>query len=92
MSTFLQDGEILVKIGHRFLHFNSEKGDFIGQIKFNDELLDRYQKNERMNLQNSQIVNLFVDSNKGLQKSKNMVLKKKPREQILDFLGRPYPI
>ena len=39
MSTFLQDGEILLKIGSRFLHFNSEKGDFIGKMKFNDAII-----------------------------------------------------
>ena len=39
MSTFLEDGEIIVMVGNRFLHFCSERGDFIGQVRFNDEAL-----------------------------------------------------
>jgi len=48
MSTFLQDGEILLKIASRFLHFNSEKGDFIGQMKFNDDIMLDYLLDDRL--------------------------------------------
>ena len=52
MSTFLQDGEILLKIGKGFLHFNSEKGDFIGKVKFNNDILKEYQDDDRLKLKN----------------------------------------
>lgn len=48
MSTFLQDGEIMLKIGCKYLHFNSEKGDFIGNLKFNNSLLDIYDQDDRL--------------------------------------------
>lgn len=43
MSTFMEDGDVLVKIGSRFLQFCAERGDFIGQLKFNDEVLQKEQ-------------------------------------------------
>lgn len=35
MSTFLEDGKILIKIGQRFILFN-ENGAFIDEIEFED--------------------------------------------------------
>ena len=48
MSTFLQDGEIMIKIGSKYLHFNSEKGDFIGNLKFDNSLLEEYDQDDRL--------------------------------------------
>jgi hypothetical protein len=38
MSTFLDDGKILIKIRRRFMIFTSD-GAFIDEVEFNDELL-----------------------------------------------------
>lgn len=38
MSTFLDDGKILIKIRRRFMIFTSD-GAFIDEVEFNDDLL-----------------------------------------------------
>ena len=39
MSSFLDDGKILVKIRRRFMVFTGD-GAFIDEVEFNDEILD----------------------------------------------------
>lgn len=34
MTTFLEDGDILLKINSRFLNFNAEFGSYIGEVDF----------------------------------------------------------
>lgn len=51
MSTFMENGEILVKIGSRFLQFSAERGDFICQLKFNEEILNQAAKAQGIPIQ-----------------------------------------
>ena len=38
ISTFLEDGKIMIKIRRRFMVF-SKQGDFIGEVSYNDDVL-----------------------------------------------------
>ena len=61
MSTFLDDGEILIKTGSRYLHFSSENGSFISEVKFNNSIINNLSSLEKSKSHNSKSSNVKID-------------------------------
>ena len=45
MSSFLNDGKILIRCANRFMIFE-ENGTFIDEVEFNDDILDEISERE----------------------------------------------
>ena len=45
MSSFLEDGKILMKIRRRFMVFTSD-GEFIDEVEFNDDILQEVEEDK----------------------------------------------
>mgnify|MGYP006089676223 CR=1 FL=1 len=93
MSTFLEDGKILMKIGKRFMVFTSN-GAFIDETEFNDEIATRNnmavepELSERSNQQLQTARHVRGDeSNVNVEKLK---ARRWETDPILDFQGKEY--
>jgi len=62
MSSFLDDGKILVKIRRRFMVFTGN-GDFIDEVEFNDDILNEHPSLEEKNDRPSKTLKSFRNKN-----------------------------
>jgi hypothetical protein len=62
MSSFLDDGKILVKIRRRFMVFTGN-GDFIDEVEFNDDILNEHPRLEEKNDRPSKTLKSFRNKN-----------------------------
>jgi hypothetical protein len=95
MSTFLTDGKILVKIRRRFMVFSSN-GNFIDEVKFNDDALDDQVPLEDKNDRPSKTLKVFREKQKAKKSFElkmsgvQLLMARRIKEPIMDFLGNPY--
>lgn len=90
MSTFLEDGKILIKILNRFMIF-TPNGAFIDECQFDDSIMPpSLGNNEAM---------LTDRSKEGIYTNRHLInpvsnidklKKRRAHDAILDFMGKPY--
>jgi hypothetical protein len=95
MSTFLDDGKILVKVRRRFMVFTGN-GNFIDEVEFNDDILADQKPLEERNDRPAKTLKTFRE----IQKAKKayeikltgaaMLERRRMKDPILDFLGNKY--
>ena len=95
MSTFLEDGKILVKNRRRFMVFTNN-GNFIDEVEFNDDILSDKVPLDEKNDRPSKTLKTFREKQKA---KKNFEVKmtgaellesRRINDPIIDFLGNPY--
>lgn len=91
MSTFLDDGKILIKIRRRFMIFTSD-GAFIDEVEFNDEILKSITPTY-----DSHVITLrqFKENQAATRVSEgpdniDKLKRRRIKQPILDFLGNEY--
>lgn len=88
MSTFLEDGKILIKIRRRFMVFTAD-GAFIDEVKFDDAQINK--RNATM----GEIASGYRKYRDNLPQPKetpDFASRRKGKEPILDFFGNPYQV
>jgi hypothetical protein len=88
MSTFLEDGKILIKIRRRFMVFTAE-GAFLDEVKFDDTLINK--KNSSVG-ETAPIFRRFRDNLPVPKDAPDFASRRKGKEPILDFLSNPYNV
>ena len=90
MSTFLEDGKILIKILNRFMIF-TPNGAFIDECQFDDSIMPNSAGNND-DMQSAR-------SNEGIYTNRHFINpvsnieklnKRRGNDPILDFMGKPY--
>ena len=91
MSTFLDDGKILIKIRRRFMIFTSD-GAFIDEVEFNDDLLKTITPSNEMPKMTLKQFKENQAATKASEGPDNIDKLKRRRMKcpILDFLGNEY--
>lgn len=88
MSTFLEDGKILIKIRRRFMVFTAE-GAFLDEVKFDDTLINK--RNSSIG-ETAPIFRRFRDNLPVPKDTPDFASRRKGKEPILDFLSNPYNV
>ena len=85
MSTFLDNGNILIKILHRFLIF-SDEGSFINEVHFSD-----YKSIDTLVLANQQYsLPYFCEQNRIKKNNENTSFEIEHQHGLKNFNGLPY--
>lgn len=92
MSTYLEDGKILIKIRRRFMIFTSD-GAFIDEVEFNDDLLKTIEIEENQppmtitKFKEQQAATIIPDQGPS---NITKLQRRRIKNPILDFLGNQY--
>lgn len=85
MSTFLEDGKILIKIRRRYMVFTAN-GAFLDEAQFDDSILDEQKDDDAATVANMEGIlskRHFETEKSGLEK----LQARRKNDPILDFIG-----
>lgn len=94
VSSFLENGNILVKCRRRYMIFTSE-GSFIDEVEFNNDALEAEEKSickDHASEYCSQEVSIENKSSDEEQKKKDKNKKVRKKREIIDFKGNVYQL